>query len=411
MNNNLVNIIAYALLFSICTVRMSMALGNISMGIALLGFAYWCYLHKETLWTRLTDRVSKRFLVVYGIFLVSFLPSVLFPEPYAPYWSSLKQFPEMLIYRALPFFMLVLIIEKKETAERLLLIFLGVEAVDSLLSVWQVYGSASLQPVKVPHLGSRGIGFGGQVLNLAALLASLIPVTALLILDKNINPQLKLVAYGALPCMLLGAMIGLKSRALWLILLVMLPLVSYRYARASRKILCVVLALLVGTGVFFAANKKFMRRIKSSFNVTTNVSNTDRLWLWRSSIHMMKDHPVTGVGLGNFRFAYRDKYELPQIKQKKLSHAHNNWMHLGADAGIPGLLGYTFLTLWILATTFLAWLKKKNVYDLMLFCTWVGFTAYGLIDLTADASISVKLVCFLSGLILCLKKLSESVQQ
>jgi len=400
----LISWMALFLCCSMCVQRISMALGNCFFGLALIIFLYNCWLQKFSLPRLFKERIGNNFLKVYGVFLVCFLPSVIFSDMPG---FSLKQFFEMFIYRALPFFMLALFVEKKELLDKLLFIFLGVEALDSLVSVWQVYGSPSFQPFKAPHAGYRGIGFGGQVLNLAALLASLIPVTALIILDNSFSKRLKQVAYIALPCMLLGAVIGIKSRALWLLIIALAPFVLYKYAKESKKVLCVSLVLFLLGGTFFVSNPRYMRRLKSSVNMTTDVSNRDRLWLWKSSLNMMKDYPLTGVGLGNFRRYYRAKYQLHQIKQKKLSHAHNNWMHLGADAGIPGLLGYSFLTAWVVLGCFWQWLKTKNVYDLMLFCAWAGFSGYGLIDLTADASISVKLICFLSGIILCYKHLDH----
>lgn len=404
MEAKTVKVMSYALLFSMCVMRISMALGNIGLVIAVIAFLYWCYLHKGQLLSMVQEKLGKDFLRLYLLLLICFLPSALFPEPYSPYWYSLKQFPEMLIYRALPFFMLVLAVEKESLLKRLLFVFLGVEALDSLLSIWQVYGSPQLQPVAMPQYGYRGIGFGGQVLNLSALLASLIPIATIIALDKSFAKNLRLMAGISLACMLLGAIFGLKSRALWLILFLFLPFIVYPYAQNSKKVLCLFAVLVFATGTFFATNVRFQNRLKSSFNITTDASNTDRLWLWKSSLNMFKEHPLTGVGLGNYRFAYKKKYQLPEIKQKHLSHAHNNWMHIAADAGLPGVLGYSIFTLGILWSSFKNWLKNSSPYDLMLFYAWAGFSAYGLVDLTADASISVKLLCFLSGIVVCMRQ-------
>lgn len=403
MSNKCETVMSYALLISMCTLRMAMAVSNLGLVIAIIAFGYWCWLNKAVLREKIQEKLGWKFLRLYGFLLLCFLPAALFPEPYSSRWYSLKQFPEMLIYRALPFFLLVLVVEKEELVKKLFMIFLGVEAVDSLLSVWQVYAPLKWQPVIPDNYPYRGMGFGGQPLNLAALLASLIPVTVLVILDDVFDKQLKTAAWWSLPCMLLGAVIGLKSRALWLLLGIIVPFAAYRYVKQSKKVLCVFLVCVIGLGGYFAFNRRARVRMLSSFNITTNVSNRDRIWLWKSSINMMKDHPLTGVGLGNYRYAYKKDYQLRQIRQKKLSHAHNNWMHLGADAGLLALLGYTIFTFAILWHFLCKWLYDNNVFDLMIFCTWAAFTAYGLVDLTADSSISLKLVSFLTGLIICLK--------
>jgi O-antigen ligase len=70
-----------------------------------------------------------------------------------------------------------------------------------------------------------------------------------------------------------------------------------------------------------------------------------RLKLWRSTWQMIRDHPILGIGPGNFLDAYRTRYVLPTAwKEFNLEHAHNivldHWARLGllglmAGAGIP----------------------------------------------------------------------------
>jgi len=59
-----------------------------------------------------------------------------------------------------------------------------------------------------------------------------------------------------------------------------------------------------------------------------------RLQLWRSSLRMIRDHPLFGVGPGNFLEAYRTRYVLPAAWEEfNLEHAHNilldHWTRLG----------------------------------------------------------------------------------
>ena len=57
---------------------------------------------------------------------------------------------------------------------------------------------------------------------------------------------------------------------------------------------------------------------------------------------MIKEHPLIGVGLGNFRYVY-PKYMLPGAKEYFL-HAHNIFLQIAVEMGIPGL----FVFLWLL---------------------------------------------------------------
>lgn len=67
-----------------------------------------------------------------------------------------------------------------------------------------------------------------------------------------------------------------------------------------------------------------------------------RLDIWRSSLRMLADHPLFGVGLGMFSY-YGPAYNFPVEHQiarygKRLDLAHNDLLHVGAELGIVGLL-------------------------------------------------------------------------
>ncbi len=59
-----------------------------------------------------------------------------------------------------------------------------------------------------------------------------------------------------------------------------------------------------------------------------------RLKLWQSSLQMVREHPIFGVGPGNYLEAYRTRYVLPVAWEEfNLEHAHNllldHWTRLG----------------------------------------------------------------------------------
>ena len=73
-----------------------------------------------------------------------------------------------------------------------------------------------------------------------------------------------------------------------------------------------------------------------------------RLKLWESSLRMIREHPVLGIGPGNFLEAYRTRYILPAAWEEfNLEHAHNvlldHWTHLGmlgVAAGVVAQVGF-----------------------------------------------------------------------
>ena len=69
--------------------------------------------------------------------------------------------------------------------------------------------------------------------------------------------------------------------------------------------------------------------------------HSERLCCMRSCLTMIKKHPFIGVGLGNFRYVYPG-YMLPKAKEHFL-HAHNVFLQIAVEMGIPGLLAFLWL--------------------------------------------------------------------
>lgn len=66
----------------------------------------------------------------------------------------------------------------------------------------------------------------------------------------------------------------------------------------------------------------------------------DRLQMLHSSLDMFRDHPITGVGLGNWPvvFPYYARYDDGLFANQ----AHNDWAQAADEAGLPGLAAFAF---------------------------------------------------------------------
>ncbi len=76
-----------------------------------------------------------------------------------------------------------------------------------------------------------------------------------------------------------------------------------------------------------------------------NYANSERVAHWVAGINMFVDHPLLGVGIGNYQYAYPVYH--PGIFVLPLGHAHNYYINMAAEAG---LLGLTAFILFLLAT-------------------------------------------------------------
>jgi tetratricopeptide (TPR) repeat protein len=79
-----------------------------------------------------------------------------------------------------------------------------------------------------------------------------------------------------------------------------------------------------------------------------NATARVRLLIWRGALELIGRHPLLGVGLGNFEFAYaevRSVAEWTLSRRDIVDDAHNEYLHLTAETGLLGLAAFLWL-LW-----------------------------------------------------------------
>lgn len=73
---------------------------------------------------------------------------------------------------------------------------------------------------------------------------------------------------------------------------------------------------------------------------TADFSTAERLAHWIAGLHMYFDHPILGVGIGNYPDAY-PPYHITMFLDP-LGHAHNYYINIAAEMGTIGLIVYLF---------------------------------------------------------------------
>jgi O-antigen ligase len=106
-----------------------------------------------------------------------------------------------------------------------------------------------------------------------------------------------------------------------------------------------LLAILpIAAAIFFAAAPgRVAARMTSMFN-QQDASRRDRLAMIREGEHMIREHPLTGVG-PNMVLRVYPQYRDPEAVEKLNPHLHNVPLQIGAERGIPALIVW----LWFLA--------------------------------------------------------------
>lgn len=82
-------------------------------------------------------------------------------------------------------------------------------------------------------------------------------------------------------------------------------------------------------------------------------SNYDRLCMAVSGVQMVRDYPITGVGIGMVTRLY-PLYRRDDAPRWKVPHLHNNPLQIAAERGLPALGAYLWLLAAFFATTWRA---------------------------------------------------------
>lgn len=73
-------------------------------------------------------------------------------------------------------------------------------------------------------------------------------------------------------------------------------------------------------------------------------TNFFRLRVWESAVNIIRDYPLTGLGLDQFLYAFRGTYILPDAWQEPdLSHPHNFLLDFWTRLGLAGVLVFVWL--------------------------------------------------------------------
>ena len=109
-----------------------------------------------------------------------------------------------------------------------------------------------------------------------------------------------------------------------------------------------------------------------------------RLYVWEAALAVLRDHPLTGVGMDNFLYYYPE-YMLPQAAlEPDISHPHNLVLDFWLRLGILGLAALVWLQHQFWSAAWRVWRSARTIDEkvlaLALMASMVDFLVHGLID-------------------------------
>ncbi|HEY6094571.1 MAG TPA: O-antigen ligase family protein [Gallionellaceae bacterium] len=156
--------------------------------------------------------------------------------------------------------------------------------------------------------------------------------------------------YGVLTLLLLSGLFVTQSRNVWgaVITMAVVGLIWLGSGQTRKRVLrglLMLAAFAIVAGLFITCPPELQHGIRG------------RIFIWLTTIAMMLDHPLSGVGTGLYGLFHMDYqarlfdsglYQVYANNAAVISEGHNEFMNWGATTGIAGLVGFTALSLGLL---------------------------------------------------------------
>jgi putative inorganic carbon (HCO3(-)) transporter len=198
-------------------------------------------------------------------------------------------------------------------------------------------------------LFSHHLTFGGYYM-LAFLLALAI------VLSHKKKGILRILDFAA-PVIIGLSLVFSYARSAWLG--VVMGILTFGFLKGRKFALYLSLSMIILLLAVFAIEPTSWDRIKEiSLSRDKDKAETTRIRLWQTSINMIKDKPIWGIGPGNFGELF-DRYKVEGYYDNN-SHPHNDFLNITVNSGLLGF--FTYMSIWIvfLYTTVKVMVRKKK---------------------------------------------------
>jgi O-antigen ligase len=300
----------------------------------------------------------------------------------------------------------------------LLMVFVGAGVTEAALGIVQFALHIGPQSFVIYGHFMRAYGTFGQpnpydgFVNIALAVA----VTAFLF-RPNDTIALAVMALGA------GSIVSF-SRAGWTAGLIGIVVVVLIRSRQIRP-LALFIAATTSLSVLLAAFELFpvapFRRLAKSFGISSvnfhhysksNFSEVERVAHWVAGLRMFAQHPLIGVGIGNYPSAY-PTYHVANFTNA-LGHAHNYFINIAAEAGVLGLMAYGFFVATGVASAALLVRRAEgdafvSLIGTAVLAVWISTTFHNLFDVLYVHEIQILIGLLMAATVIARRSVRSAI--
>lgn len=203
--------------------------------------------------------------------------------------------------------------------------------------------------------------------NYSAVIALVAPVFIAMAFASKYSVLRKRVALMIFGIFIMGVVFS-YSRASWVSILVAFGAFWVLILKIDYKVIFAGLILVAGTMFMYQddiimrlernrqdSSGDFREHARSISNISSDASNLERINRWRAAVRLFQERPLVGWGPGTYQMVYAP-YQLSQdhtiitTNFGDLGNAHSEYLGPLAESGLPGMLAFMALALWVLVT-------------------------------------------------------------
>jgi len=235
-------------------------------------------------------------------------------------------------------------------------LIVAVMALSSIAYVHTLWGWGFNFNTPIPRLEGRGQWANAN--DLAALMVLALPMVTFPLIVRSRSILNRLFGLVLIVFLLFGIWLSQSRGALLAIMLGIMAYILTSFKLRLRLLVPASFVLLVPVILFSTIHRE---------SSDISGSNSMRLEYLLTGLRMLKTNPITGIGFEN----YDDLYEryTTRFEEYGKRTAHSSWVLALAETGIPGLLLFVWLFLYVLRRSF----QLRHAHPEML----VAMVSYG----------------------------------
>lgn len=181
--------------------------------------------------------------------------------------------------------------------------------------------------------------------------------------------------------LMIAAFVLTQSRGAWVSLsvslLVMAVIISKGAGHDKKGVFILILFIIAIASFIYFGKDVVAPRIETITNAESGeTSFNTRLVIWKGTVAMIKESPVIGTGIGTFIWAF-NRFR-PEGLNVQANFAHNDYLNMAAEMGIPAPI----IMIWLIFIIIRTGISRAGLYPEALGCAIgvLSLSLHGLVD-------------------------------